>query len=237
MPVPRERIKALEWFAQFANMDLAELSPGDRAKFLVDCEEYLFQSGLKKDYYKSGGITPPLKIQRLFGSPDSPVFWRNIRKLQIVLRKEIKWFLYQPSKYGHLMAFPWKGKLQINFWREQKSPCRLIFIPFAGNHRDLLFIRLFTLLEGLPPFTIRKCLICEKYFINASWKEKNFCSTRCMWRFNARKWREELKKDPKKRQAYLKKQREIMNKRYEEKQKALGYKKVSHYKKRIRKEK
>jgi hypothetical protein len=51
-----------------------------------------------------------------------------------------------------------------------------------------------------------------------------------MWRVNARKRREELQKDPQRYKAYLKKQREIMNQKYEKKQKAKGYKKVTHYK-------
>jgi hypothetical protein len=38
-----------------------------------------------------------------------------------------------------------------------------------------------------------------------------------MWRFNAEKHREKLKKNPKKYQAYLRKQRKLMAKRYEEK--------------------
>jgi hypothetical protein len=56
-----------------------------------------------------------------------------------------------------------------------------------------------------------------------------------MWQFNSQKWRNGLKKDEKKYQAYLEKQREIMRKRYEEKQKALGYR-VRHCKKGNRKE-
>jgi hypothetical protein len=50
-----------------------------------------------------------------------------------------------------------------------------------------------------------------------------------MWKVNAEKRREELKKHPQKYKAYLKKQREIMRHRYEKELKEKGYKKVTRY--------
>ena len=244
MVVEKERVKALEWFVELTNIDLDKLSPGDRAKFLVECEEYLFTTGLRGDkraYIDQEVVLPAPKVRQLFGPSDSPVFWRNIKKLQIILRKEIKNFLpvkdiEDPSLAANFFIFRWRGELDIIFNRRRKSPNSLLFVPLAGNHRDFVFIKFFILLQGLPPSAIKKCLECKKYFVNPTWKEKQFCSPKCMWRFNATEWRKELKKNPKKHQAYLKKQREIMNKRYEEKQKALGLKKVIHHKKREEKE-
>jgi hypothetical protein len=66
------------------------------------------------------------------------------------------------------------------------------------------------LCDGLSFNTVCRCEYdeCGRFFYNPTNKRKRFCSTKCNWRFNARKRREE---NP---ERYREKQREIMRERY-----------------------
>jgi hypothetical protein len=104
-------------------------------------------------------------------------------------------------------------------WSSEKF--RWSFLPLTDSPSGYIRLKLFRLLDGLPCSTIQRCPGCEKYFLNTTLRKKRFCSPRCMWRVNAEKRREELKeKHPGEYKAYLKKQKEIMRRKYEEKRKA-----------------
>ena len=75
------------------------------------------------------------------------------------------------------------------------------------------------LIERLSPDCIKKCEECGKHFIHVSKKVKKYCSSKCSFKHLSRKRREELKKHPRKYNAFLKSQRGKMRKIYEEKKK------------------
>jgi len=85
---------------------------------------------------------------------------------------------------------------------------------------NLILGNIFNLLVGLPVNSIKICNQCQGFFVNTSLRGKIYCSPSCAWRALAKKRREEIKKHPKKYRAYLKKQKEIMRRKYEEKRKA-----------------
>jgi hypothetical protein len=84
--------------------------------------------------------------------------------------------------------------------------------------------------DGVPLKWIKKCKGCGKFFLNPTEREKIYCNSSCASRSIARTKRERLYKNPKKREAYRKKMREIMKAKYEASQKAKGYRKITHYK-------
>lgn len=107
---------------------------------------------------------------------------------------------------------------------------RFIIVPNVKTFREVFRFSLFTLLNVMPVHTIQRCPACDKIFINLTRRIKLFCSMPCSWRLKAEQRR---KNDP---EAYREKYRGIMKKRYEEKQKANGIKKINHYKPRKGKE-
>ena len=248
----KERQEILEWFVQFGNMDLDQIKPGDKAKLLIESEEYLSP---KKDLdqFTYRPMDPKLfaltidpktfteefmgKMAWAFEIPerDTPEYWNTVKALQGVA-KGILWQFAElhpkPDKGIHVAqggGMMWRGEMMIQMHWEKTF--HLAYIPLTESHSRYIELKFYRLMDGLLRSTIQRCPGCEKYFLNPTKRKKSFCSPRCMWRVNAEKRREELKeKHPQKYKAYLKKQREIMNQKYEKEQKAKGYKKVTHYK-------
>ena len=79
---------------------------------------------------------------------------------------------------------------------------------------------LFGLLDGTRIQWIQKCKGCNRFFLNPTERTKMFCNSSCTSRSIMRMKREELRKHPKKYNAFLKKQREYMRKQYERMMKA-----------------
>ncbi len=92
--------------------------------------------------------------------------------------------------------------------------------PISAKTEDYIILSVYTLFKGISFDSIKKCEECEHFFINTTQKRKIYCSPRCTWKALARKKREGLKAHPRKYKAYLKKQREIMRKKYVEKRRA-----------------
>ncbi len=77
------------------------------------------------------------------------------------------------------------------------------------------------ILDGITTNWIGKCPGCGRFFLNPSKRGKIYCNTSCDSRSIVIKNREDLKKDQQKYQAYLKKQKIRMRKRYKEMRRAL----------------
>lgn len=247
----KDRQEALEWFVQFALLDLKDLKPGDRAKLEVEVSEYSCPNQEELEtatkvvpYLKDQEIKEYLKKRPWELKKDSPDFWPQVTRLQVLVRavlKSMKKDLIDEILPGGTIVPPWlhveeeyptiwEGKVWYVLTTIHNK-MSLIMWPSVWSLDNYVRLKIFSLLKGLPITTLSICRSCKKYFINPTLRDKKFCSPRCMWRFNAKKGREELKgKHPGKYKAYLKKQREIMRQRYEEKQKAKGYKKVARYK-------
>lgn len=98
-------------------------------------------------------------------------------------------------------------RVNFKFAWDQKI-FRLSLIPITETQEEYVLLKLARLLDGLPRWSIQRCPGCEKYFLNASWRKKRFCSPRCMWPVRAE---ERRKADPEKYRADF---REYMRKRY-----------------------
>ena len=86
--------------------------------------------------------------------------------------------------------------------------------------RDYYLGRLYGVLDEVPIQWIHKCNGCGRFFLNPTKRTKIFCKSSCTSRSIMRIKREELKKDSKAYNDYLRKQREYMQKQYEKKRKA-----------------
>jgi hypothetical protein len=245
----KDRQEALEWFVQFALLNLEDLKPGDRAKLEVEAREYLClsqeeeEAAIKEVPYLSDKKIKEYLKKRSW-EKDS-IDWQQITKFQAVVRGMLKVI---PKKYpieqvllsGDRIPpwldveeeYPpiWEGKVWYML-TTLNDKISLIIAPSVWSPDNYVRFKISSLFNDLPITTLSICWSCKNYFVNPTLRDKKFCSPRCMWRFNAKKGREELKgKHPGKYKAYLKKQREIMRRKYEEKQKGKGYKKVARYK-------
>lgn len=174
----KERQEALEWFVQFANLNLNELRPGDRAKLLVESTEHLFPTkelqGLPPFQSMSLGLKPFVRgMEWAFKEPpqrDSEEYWSLVLHLQNVVKGEL-WQLAKtyviPKKrvsgrtiYDATQIIPWE-----KIWAEtvmvhsEVNPKKFIFsyIPLGKTHDDYIRIKLNLLLNGLPRSTLNRC--------------------------------------------------------------------------------
>ena len=102
-----------------------------------------------------------------------------------------------------------------------------VMLPSLGhdfnpmNFNEVIFLsNLSTIIDGIPYDSLKVCPLCGGYFLNLTKRKKEYCSPHCTWRAIAQKKMGEIRKHPRKYKAYLKKQREIMRKKYVEKRRA-----------------
>jgi hypothetical protein len=204
-----DRKEALQWFVDFTNMDLDQLKRGDKEKLFVEAEECLF---VTEDSLRWGisdkDVLDIFKKEMAWVSKippkDTPEYWHLLKKLQ----QEVKELFNLTGTTG-LSRWMWMGRILVSLKRNRAF--EMSFAPLAGSHEDYIKALFFQLLHGFPRHVIRNCPGCEKYFLNAAFREKRFCSSRCMSRVNAAKRREAD------REGYRKYQRELMRDRYREK--------------------
>lgn len=223
----REQKKNFEWLIQFANLDLPNLGAGDKAKLLVESEDYLFPyKEMRAVPFAPGrGIVTftPGNVDQLvesyanemawaFKAPpsrDSEEYWNTIVDLQGVVKNVLHELgLIEPGQ-----AISWAEKVLVKMkWGEKKFS--LSYIPVTGSHREYIRLKIYGLVNDLPRWIVSKCPGCNKYFFNGTLRKKDFCSPRCMWRVLAQQRRHEMKeRAPEKYDAYLEKQKKIMRKK------------------------
>jgi hypothetical protein len=221
--------EVLEWFVAFAQMDLPNLKPGDRAKLFIEAQEaldpvkYLRNIGFPPDRIKkwlekgikleNGNVSKPFPAWfSSFPRKDTKEFWEMLSEAQKVIIQDLSLFSEMHDDK--------KGKLFINLEKmavvtrtKSNLPFMISIIPLSENFGKYTQFKIHMLLNGLPASVVRKCHGCPKIFLNFSLREKKFCSDKCMWRVMQANQRA---KDPK---GYKAKQKKKMWLRYEEEQK------------------
>jgi len=236
--IDKERLEALAWLIEFANLNLDELRPGDRAKLEVEVDEYLFPKeeldrmrqllwGKHAEQMASDPkALPPLTSDAWYTKrPErgTEVHWAEIQNAQKAVQETLQGLSEMhpdPKKGIHVadgQGTMWEGEVVVVMdWGKGKN-FSLQWLPTMGRQRDYIEVKLYRLLDGLPSSSLQKCPGCRRFFLNPSRRRKRFCSPRCMWRVHAEDRR---KSDP---EGYRAKQREIMRKKYEtKKREALG---------------
>jgi len=195
--------EALQWFVEFANRDLNGLTPGDKAKLLVESTEHLFPVKHLQGFSPSELLAR--KMQWAVKPPpqkDSEEYWSLILRLQNVVREELQRLIggreFQDipgTTCGHSENYPpFKMCAEPALFCLEANPDRFSFYVIARkNQDDHVRLKLNLLLNGLPRSALNRCLssiqkkLCGKYFINVSRRKKRFCSPQCLWRFNTAK--------------------------------------------------
>lgn len=212
----KQNAEALQWFVDFANLDLESIKPGDKAKLLVEAKERLwpveemeeFQRGLS---YEWGIGTTCMRWAVNLPSEGSQEYWSAIVQSQRgVLQIFRLYFLHPPTAHDPLVS---EGHHEMA-WRVEgggKSPFGMKILPLTDAQDEYLEFKLFMLLEGFQAHAIRLCPGCKNFFLNLTNREKRFCGSRCMWRITTAERREAD------REGYNEYQKELMKDRYREK--------------------
>jgi len=88
---------------------------------------------------------------------------------------------------------------------------QIVYRPVQYGYLSYAVLNLVSLLDPHSLDSIVQCKGCGKYFIDLTKRKKNYCSSSCAARYNARIKREDLKEHhPKEYKAYLRKQKERM---------------------------
>lgn len=216
----------LQWFVNFANTDLDNVNPGDKAKLLVEAPEHLFplndlqqfDLGLKspRAYRKYVRKMPWLsKIPKKLSKR-----WERIVELQIAVKRVLEGFCGMSPGHTFGTVLGETQEMFVKVEKRENEAIEISYFPLTKDHNehvDQMVVRIFARL----PCAVNKCLFCTKFFLNFSQRLKRYCSPKCVWKANA-KQRREL--DP---EGYRKKQREIMWRTYpDRKAKEIGLKKV-----------
>lgn len=199
----KERQKVLEWYVQFCQINLGELSSGDKAKLTVEVDERLLE------LHEFSDIKGPFQDFHL-PSKQTTKYWAKIGEFQ----NQVKEILYElaPHRLGEYKEIALRLRsIEASYFLKKAKTFTLVFVIHSPQLNECIRLMLYKFLDGLPTTTFQRCWDCEKIFLNPSRREKRFCFPRCMWKFNARKRRE---KDP---EGYKKYQRKLMAKRYREK--------------------
>jgi len=111
------------------------------------------------------------------------------------------------------------GKMMKNDWFPSKREVDKITLgrpDLLSNISTCLYqLNLIYLLDNMPMKWIQKCKGCERFFLNPTKHEKMYCNFSCASRSIAHSRYEDLKKDPKKYEAHLKKHRKYSMNRYD----------------------
>jgi hypothetical protein len=220
--------EALQWFVDFANLDLQAIKPGDKAKLLVEATEHLWPLEELKEYQSvSPGLPLPAAIERQLPwivkapSRESAEYWTAVLRSQAAVRKTFVQYILptgQPSpenveaKAKPAVVQVVRGHDEVLWWvaKGYKVPYTVKLLPVAKGQDDYLPLKIFMLLDGLPQHAIRRCPGCNRFFFNPANREKRFCSERCMRRICTAEYRQTHK------QAYNGYQKDLMKDRYRE---------------------
>ena len=176
-----EKKEALEWFVNFANMNLAELKLGDKAKLSIEAYEYLFPHWEVKElnqYTASEGkrslhaFAPHIMkwasdFQIRPKDYTEPEYWKRMAQLQTVVQKTIR-------EASNQMESFWMGDTVFHWMRQPNGRYSLSWVRLHSNKEEYIETKLHRLLDGFA--TVYQCLGCKKYSVNFTLRKKQFCS-------------------------------------------------------------
>jgi hypothetical protein len=200
-------VRALEWFVDFANLDLKLIGPGDKAKLLVE-SDHLWPIRELKSYCQGAPLSK--KNLSVFSwvlelpGKKSPEYWNAIVAAQTGIRKlfSLLQITTHPSPENanapsKAIGSVIRGHDEMLWWmvKGHGVPYTLTFLPVTKSQEDYSGLKILMLLRGLNQHTIRRCPGCGQWFLNPTDREKRFCGNRCMWRTNTAKRRAKEKSE------------------------------------------
>jgi len=201
----KERESRLNILLEFVNLDLNALPFSEKAAwgarfFFAYIGLFLDQDAMRDPTHKKEFDGLP-KIQKVL----------SVHIQKIMNAKTGDWFFMPPLERKFVVGDFFNIKYSTpddRFGDVRKSPDTSVVIAEFNE-----------LLDGLPRTALRTCPECVRIYASLSKRKKEYCSSKCAYRFLSRKRRNELKKHPRKYKRFLKKQRETMHKVYERKRK------------------
>ena len=204
----------LQWLLDFIQIDLSSM-PMSKVKKI--CLEASFNTSdsveiFAKDEFKMVGFETDLfDIEK-------------ISKLQTGLRQFLEMVLNMAlSKKDESIELPQTTSfLRVNEYPDVshedsykwKRDFDITPILKENNRLNETILRFSQFIDGLGVHSIMKCRGCGRFFLNLTRKVKIYCTSTCASRSIAHKRYEDLKKDPKKYIAHLKKYRKYSSDRY-----------------------
>jgi hypothetical protein len=206
-----EKINDVNFLITFSQLNLDVLSDLDMQKLELDAEHYFFQATRTDDGH--AGVVQGEgegSIDRL--PPRGTAAFRDLlKRIQpLIWDRLIRMTGVGEGGEAPLRDVIGRSILSLKVGSENFS---LAIDPFPLKAEDRAIISLYKSLDGVPLGSFRQCPECKKIFFVPSKRVKIFCSSNCIWRFNARK----LRDDQEKKKKYNEKQKEIMKKKYEKK--------------------
>ncbi|MGD0230111.1 MAG: hypothetical protein ABSC19_07115 [Syntrophorhabdales bacterium] len=193
--------EALQWFVDFANLGLDHIKPGDKAKLLVEADEYLWPREELKQYEEAIRLFHiPEETRRVgplawaLGPPPSKrseEYWASILDLQTMTGALLAAVSVDATEGNPFVLYP--TALGETIWwvtKESETGFALKTLPAAKDQRAYVWMKILMLLDGLPQHAIRECPGCNNFFFNPTKREKRFCGNRCMWRITTAERRE-----------------------------------------------
>jgi hypothetical protein len=191
----RER---LSWFLDFIQTDLDSLSRGEKIALLDEFERHVKKAGPVQKALKEAGI---IEFDLEKSTREAKETQRHLKTFLDEMFKDLEnGRPHGPIDFSiEIFALPIEGKISIIF----------------NTYWSYGIFDLLVGLRDLPLEAIRKCPMCERYFLHLSKRRRTYCSPRCTSKAHA----EKRKSDPEAYKKYLKKQKQIMRRKYETEQK------------------
>jgi hypothetical protein len=191
----------LEWLVEFSQVDLVEISPGEKAKLLIEANEILVPRnkianlGTRLRKGSTVGTVLRPKFLKSLGwvdkipSPNTDSFWELLVGLQKLILAEVKGLLSGEitSKVLGLGIISFSPNKQTG--RYQVST-----LPVTDTIEGFVITNFYKSFHAYPISSLKECLSCRKIFVEISLREKYYCSPQCHWRHSQQKRRSILAK-------------------------------------------
>jgi len=186
----------------------------DEKKAMLQWAMNLVKSDLEISDKKIKELAQQLNIF-LYGAFSQPIGEPDIggaRECLLTVQKTLASFLRE-------ILLIQKETLDIKFLNPVKPIFSVVEGRFSLGHQQIDIeatarFRLASLLDGLPSDVLGVCPQCGHLFINITGRLKKFCTIPCSMRYNAKRQYENIKADPERYQAHLKKHQNLSKRRY-----------------------
>jgi hypothetical protein len=213
-----EKVRLIEWFIDFAYVDIDELPMGEKIKLWMEYFSiYAGGVGISGENisdddmgYMLHFLTKHKSLDHLPGVQEN--FKDNFFSMMEKIRNNEQDLLSMQVRYN-VKTITIGGTVQTTYDTNTNV---------LEEYTDLLMLRFLQSLNGIATGAFHQCPECNKWFINVSKRNKIFCSNRCAARKGSREIRsrngEKLKAASKKRakKSYARKMASRGYKKYQE---------------------
>lgn len=201
----KEKIKWLNFFLKFHSTDLEKLNRKEIEKLAIDLDFLIHNDTVStpgttkknlvifeniKEGYEENNTNRSLKIY----------ISKQIRRLQDGLRTDIGLLIEFIETAGSNAAlFDLDRKFYTQLRISTNNEGQIFSTEGTGHNMTEILLFKFLKCLDIPVSFFHKCPECAAWFVNASKREKTYCTNKCATRFLMRKQRKEEKKSSSKK--------------------------------------